>query len=133
MGGYKIAMSSTGAACIFLLLALASAINICPGEGPRYGDYKCNHDSTHRVCARLKNASGDKLQWGSGDFCICMWATARLISQVGCANVHLDCSATDVSYVMGKYSDGGVDLKPAKDCLASKCPHLMRDQTNVEV
>merc|ERR1711937_136346 len=140
-----------------LLVALASAINICPGEGPRYGDYKCNHDSTHRVCARLKNTSGEKLQWGSGDFwaitrqpdwssqvgsdpknpggdwCICMWATARLISQVGCANVHLDCSATDVSYVMGKYSDGGVDLKPAKDCLASKCPHLMRDQTNVEV
>merc|ERR1712118_206084 len=107
MGDYKIAMSSTGAACIFLLLALASAINICPGEGPRYGDYKCNHDSTHRVCARLKNTSGEKLQWGSGDFwaitsqpdwssqvgsdpknpggdwCICMWATARLISQVG--------------------------------------------------
>merc|ERR1712023_306964 len=104
MGEDEIAMSSTGAVCVFLLLALASAINICPGEGPRYGDYKCNHDSTHRVCARLKNPSGEKLQWGSGDFwaitrqpdwssqvgsdpknpggdwCICMWATARLIS-----------------------------------------------------
>merc|ERR1711968_316076 len=82
MGEDKIAMSSTGAACVFLLLALASAINICPGEGPRYGDYKCNHDATHRVCARLKNTSGEKLQWGSGDF----WAITRQpdwSSQVG--------------------------------------------------
>merc|ERR1712179_491068 len=26
-------------------------IAACPGEGPRYGDYKCIHDRTHRVCA----------------------------------------------------------------------------------
>ena len=28
-------------------------IKVCPGEGPRYGDFKCNHDGTHRVCAQL--------------------------------------------------------------------------------
>ena len=28
-------------------------IEVCPGEGPRYGDFKCNHDGTHRVCAKL--------------------------------------------------------------------------------
>merc|ERR1719461_1171189 len=28
-------------------------IAACPGEGPRYGDYKCIHDRTHRVCAKL--------------------------------------------------------------------------------
>merc|ERR1712195_284344 len=122
-----------------------SAVSKCPGEGPRYGDYKCNHDQTHRVCARLKDAKGAKKQWGSGDFwaitqqpdwsasvrqdpknpggdwCICMWATAKLIKEVGCENVHLDCGATDVAFVMGKYTDGGHDLEPAKNCLATKC------------
>merc|ERR1712100_148586 len=145
MGDYKIAMSSTGAACIFLLLALASAINICPGEGPRYGDYKCNHDSTHRVCARLKDNSGNKISWGGGDFwqitqqpdwsssvgsdsnnpggdwCISMWATASLIEKVGCSNVHIDCGATDVSYVLPQYTDGGHNLDAAKSCITSKC------------
>merc|ERR1711918_132296 len=130
MGGYKIAMSSTGAACIFLLLALASAINICPGEGPRYGDYKCNHDSTHRVCARLKNSDGSKKQWGNRDFwqitgqsdwsnkvgddsnnpgggwCICMWAFDTIVDEVGCSNVHIDCGATDKAFVQGTTSDG---------------------------
>ena len=24
------------------------ALAPCPGEGPRYGDYKCDHDRTHR-------------------------------------------------------------------------------------
>merc|ERR1712224_159190 len=123
---------------LFLLLPLVACINVCPGEGPRYGDFKCNHDGTHRVCARLKNPDGSKVQWGEGgdfwaitrqpdwsqhvgsspsnpggDWCICMWATATLISEVGCANVHLDCGATDINYVLSKYSDGGVDLMPA--------------------
>jgi|688.fasta_scaffold362814_1 hypothetical protein len=26
-------------------------IEVCPGESDRYGDFKCNHDNTHRVCA----------------------------------------------------------------------------------
>jgi len=50
-----------------------------------------------------------------------MWATAKLIQSVGCDNVHLDCSATDLSYVMSKYTDGGHDLAPAKTCLQHKC------------
>ena len=32
-----------------------------------------------------------------------MWATARLIATVGCDNVHLNCAATDVSYVEKQY------------------------------
>ena len=35
------------------------------------GDYKCNHDSTHRVCAKLvDNSNGEckHLKWGSKDF-----------------------------------------------------------------
>ena len=30
-----------------------STVSVCPGEGDRYGDFKCNHDKTHRVCAQL--------------------------------------------------------------------------------
>ena len=44
---------------------------MCQGEGPRYGDFKCNHDSTHRVCAHLVDNSGGKckeLSWGKGTF-----------------------------------------------------------------
>merc|ERR1719311_2036930 len=89
--------------------AAAQAVDVCKGEGDRYGDYKCNHDSTHRVCAELKKADGTKQMWSNGkdfwqttgqpdwssevgkvaanpggDWCICMWATASLIHQVGC-------------------------------------------------
>ncbi|CAK9090619.1 unnamed protein product [Durusdinium trenchii] len=53
-----------------------------------------------------------------------MWATARLIATVGCENVHLRCDATDVAYVEKSYSDGGVDLAPAKECLQKKCNSL---------
>ena len=43
---------------LVLLLALVataagSEVAVCPGEGPRYGDFKCNHDDTHHVCAQL--------------------------------------------------------------------------------
>ena len=101
-------------------------ISVCPGEGncpslkknlsnifsgARYGDFKCIHDRTHRVCAKLVEdpesctaLSWDALgqsfwdltrqqrwNWSSricsapnpGDsWCICMWATASLIRQV---------------------------------------------------
>lgn len=132
-----------------LLGVQATEVVACPGESDRYGDHKCNHDETHRVCATLLDGSGKPAAWGSdgknfweitgqeafmwdqeirdnkGDsWCICMWATAHLISSVGCDNVHLNCAATDVSHVMDSYEDGGVDLKPAKDCLAKKCPAL---------
>ena len=43
------------------------------------------------------------------------------VSQVGCDNVHINCPATDVSHVMSSYSDGGWNLKEAKDCLQRKC------------
>ena len=35
------------------------------------GDYKCNHDATHRVCAQLVDNEGGKckkLKWGSKNF-----------------------------------------------------------------
>ena len=80
------------------------------------GDYKCNRDSTHRVCAKLVDNQDGKckrLKWGSQNFweltdqvqydwsklicsnqgrfgqkpsgehwCICMWATEKLINKV---------------------------------------------------
>lgn len=137
-------------------------VEICPGEGPRYGDFKCNHDITHRVCARLvDNSEGqcEELSWDKekesfwkitnqeqynwkdricggpnpGDsWCICMWATASLISRVGCENVHIHCKSTDVQYILDKYIDRGVDgtvdLTPAKECLEKKCVHT-QDET----
>ena len=132
----------------FLGSAVPSTVEVCPGEGPRYGDFKCNHDGTHRVCAQLiDNTSHAPLKWGTGDFwdltgqkafqwsdrivappnpgdswCICMWATASLIKQAGCDNVHLRCDSTDVAYVLGQYHDGGVELSAAHDCLEKKCP-----------
>merc|ERR1712086_72366 len=126
-------------------ITAAASVNSCPGEGARYGDFKCNHDPTHRVCAKLKDGSGNKVMWGNkdfwqltgqsdwsssvgsaannpgGDWCICMWATASLISQVGCESVHIDCGATDTSYMMQKYTDSGQDLTSAKNCLHTKC------------
>jgi hypothetical protein len=130
---------------LVLALGCANAIDVCPGESARYGDHKCNHDGTHRVCARLLDKAGAPLKWGAqgsfweitgqtafqwddqirannGDsWCICMWATARLIEEAGCDNVHLRCDSTDVQYVMGKYHDGGVKLSAAQDCLVKKC------------
>uniref|UniRef100_A0A7S2BL40 Uncharacterized protein n=1 Tax=Alexandrium andersonii TaxID=327968 RepID=A0A7S2BL40_9DINO len=123
-----------------------SDIAVCPGEGDRYIDHKCNHDPTHRVCAQLLDSQGQPLKWGpKGDFwkitgqeefkwdadiranhgdswCICMWATANMITEVGCDNVHLRCDSTDLKWVLKSYSDGGVDLAPAKKCLQKKCP-----------
>lgn len=127
----------------------AAEVEVCPGEGPRYGDFKCNHDGTHRVCAKLIESSADAtpLSWGpAGDFwqitgqkafqwndriaaapnpgdswCICMWATASLIEKVGCDNVHLRCDATDVNFVLSSYHDGGHQLDAAHACIRKKC------------
>merc|ERR1711997_670700 len=125
-------------------------ISVCPGEGPRYGDYKCIHDRTHRVCAKLVDnpTSCNELSWNEngqsfwditgqqrwnwkdricatpnpGDsWCICMWATANLIRSVGCDNVHIHCAATDVNHVLNSWSDGGWNLQEAKSCLQRKC------------
>lgn len=124
---------------------LGSDVAVCPGEGGRYGDHKCNHDPTHRVCAQLLDADGSPSNWGKGNFweitgqtafqwdddikanngdswCICMWATASLIEAAGCENIHIHCESTDVSYVLAQYQDGGTDLSPAHSCLQQKCP-----------
>merc|ERR1719230_1341692 len=131
-------LSPVALAAMTILFGFTSAgdVAVCPGEGDRYGDHKCNHDPTHRVCAQLLDGSGQPLSWGKGDFweitgqkpfqwddeiranggdswCICMWATARLIDSAGCDAVHLNCAATDVAYVLDSYNDGGVDLAPA--------------------
>ena len=129
--GTSDARSTTAAmlsAAAFLGSAVPSTVEVCPGEGPRYGDFKCNHDGTHRVCAQLvDNVTHAPLKWGTGDFwdltgqkafewsdkivaapnpgdswCICMWATASLIKQAGCDNVHLRCDSTDVAYVLNQ-------------------------------
>eukprot|EP00416_Gambierdiscus_australes_P043301 CAMPEP_0171101394 /NCGR_PEP_ID=MMETSP0766_2-20121228/54884_1 /TAXON_ID=439317 /ORGANISM="Gambierdiscus australes, Strain CAWD 149" /LENGTH=148 /DNA_ID=CAMNT_0011561431 /DNA_START=48 /DNA_END=494 /DNA_ORIENTATION=- len=128
-----------------LQAGLQGDVSVCPGEGARYGDHKCNHDPTHRVCAQLLDSADKPLSWGpKGDFweitgqkafqwdkqiienngdswCICMWASAKLITSVGCENVHIRCDATDVPYILKQYTDGGVDLEPAKQCLQQKC------------
>ena len=87
-------------------------LNFCSDlSGPRYGDFKCDHDGTHRVCAKLvdNSTSCTELSWNDdgksfwditgqqrwnwkesicsepnpGDsWCICMWATANLIKEV---------------------------------------------------
>lgn len=101
-------------------------IEVCPGEGPRYGDFRCHHDNTHRVCAQLLDADGSPLQWGpKGDFwlitgqkewqwdhqirsapnpgdswCICMWAFARVVNTVGCDKVPIRCESTDVDFLL---------------------------------
>jgi hypothetical protein len=130
--------------------AVASDLSACPGEGPRYGDYKCNHDYTHRVCAKLVDNTNHQckpLSWGNKDFwdltgqkqfewssnicaepnpgdswCICMWAFARTIQQVGCDNVHIHCGSTDVDHLLRNYHDGRVNLDEAHACIKTKCP-----------
>ena len=36
---------------LLMLLTMVYSIDICPGD--TRGDRKCNHDSTHRVCANM--------------------------------------------------------------------------------
>ncbi|CAD7964161.1 unnamed protein product [Amoebophrya sp. A25] len=140
-------------------LCEAGDVAVCQGEGPRYGDFKCNHDGTHRVCATLvknntatveastRNTACEPLAWDNGrnfweitgqarwqwndkicsapnpgtNWCICMWAFARLIDEVGCDNTHIDCAGTDVDFVLAQYRDGSVKLGTAHTCLREKC------------
>ena len=50
---------------VLSVLSHSGDVAVCPGEGPRYGDYKCNHDRTHRVCAKLVDNPQDckELSW----------------------------------------------------------------------
>jgi len=138
--------------CYTMINCAYPPVEPCPGEGPRYGDFKCDHDRTHRVCAKLvDNSNGqckelawnedqqsfwqitrqERWNWKSricygpnpGDsWCICMWATENLIRKVGCDNVHINCAATDVPYLLRSERDGGWDLKIARECIQRKCP-----------
>ncbi|XP_063685543.1 uncharacterized protein LOC134819509 isoform X2 [Bolinopsis microptera] len=143
-----------GLGCAMITIGISGypPIQPCPGEGPRYGDFKCNHDRTHRVCAQLvDNSEGQckELAWNDdqqsfwqitgqqkwnwktnicnppnpGDsWCICMWATESLIAKVGCDNVHINCEATDIPYLLRSVSDGGWDLSTSRECIKKKCP-----------
>merc|ERR1711887_72138 len=117
----------------------------CPGD--TRGDRRCNHDSTHRVCAKIgvegtsfweftgqRSWCGTKGSYGGRygslprcpasdpTWCICKWATARWIAGEGCGeNVQFDCEATDVCDLKASYTDFSVDLQPAHDCIEIKC------------
>merc|ERR1711988_314899 len=145
-----------------LVLSLMSAVTShwnpliapCSGEGPRYGDYKCIHDRTHRVCAKLveDSQSCEEVRWprpGSSEavsfwditgqqrwnwkrsvcqgpnpgdsWCICMWAAANLVAEVGCDNMELNCAATDMDYVLRANYDWRWNLSNFKSCLRQKC------------
>lgn len=120
---------------------LARNLQPCPGD--TRGDGRCNHDDTHRVCAKIGVAGTSFWQhtgqtswcgndnYGDGQiacpedkptWCICKWATADWIKGEGCNdNVEFDCDATDVCDLKQTYTDGNVDLQPAHDCMAQKC------------
>jgi len=131
----------------FLLVAIftVEALKPCPGD--TRGDKRCNHDDTHRVCAKIgvegtsfwkftgqKSWCGTKGYYGGPNgsqercpkdeptWCICKWATAKWIKGQGCDDtVQFDCEATDVCNLKASYDDFKVDLKPAHDCMAIKC------------
>jgi len=133
---------------VLIAAALAmSAEALAPCLGDTRGDRRCNHDPTHRVCAKIGvpdttfwQYTGQKSWCGTighyggeyGDqsrcpseeptWCICKWATAAWIKHNGCgADVEFDCAATDVCNLRDSYDDFGEDLKPAHDCMMKKC------------
>merc|ERR1711992_15950 len=131
---------------LLVIFTFCSALEPCPGD--TRGDKRCNHDSTHRVCAKigLKGTSfwdftGQNSWCGSvsryGDqndgslrcppeepsWCICKWATAKWIKGEGCNDdVKFVCEATDVCDLKNSYKDFDVKLQPAHDCMMKKCP-----------
>lgn len=138
--------------CLVLLAllpheALSTLKQIKPCPGDTRGDRRCNHDPTHRVCAKIGDPGTSfwkftqQTSWcGSvsdyGDvndgkqrcpldtptWCICKWATAKWIKGEGCnEHVQFDCEATDVCDLKASYVDYSVDLKPAHDCMMKKC------------
>mmetsp|Transcript_120575 Transcript_120575/g.240084 ORF Transcript_120575/g.240084 Transcript_120575/m.240084 type:complete len:158 (-) Transcript_120575:160-633(-) len=116
-------------------------VHPCPGDTREDG--RCNKDDTHRVCAKIgvddtsfwtftgqSKWCGEDI-YGTGaiacppekpTWCICKWATARWIQGEGCTDsVQFDCSATDVCNLKKSYTDNGTELKPAHDCMKTKC------------
>jgi len=134
---------------LLLVLALTawSAAGLVPCPGDTRGDRRCNHDPTHRVCAKIGiegtsfwkftgqtswcgtigyygGPYGDKPRCPKDKptWCICKWATARWIAGEGCKDtVEFDCAATDVCNLKASYQDYNVNLKPAHDCMMIKC------------
>lgn len=130
-----------------LLLWIVGALSIDPCPGDTRGDRRCNHDSTHRVCASIGIPetsfwifTGQRSWCGSighygGPFgnlprcppeqptwCICKWALARWIEGQGCDSVDIDCDATDVCNLKQSYVDYSVQLEEAHRCVEKKCP-----------
>ena len=131
------------------LLLGATVGDIAPCPGDTRGDRRCNHDFTHRVCAKIglpttsfwSFTGQESIKWcgtrghyggkyGSDvrcpleepTWCICKWATARWIKGEGCnENIQFDCDATDVCDLKLSYTDGGENLGPAHDCMEKKC------------
>eukprot|EP00928_Gymnodinium_smaydae_P079045 TRINITY_DN63065_c0_g1_i1.p1 TRINITY_DN63065_c0_g1~~TRINITY_DN63065_c0_g1_i1.p1 ORF type:complete len:262 (+),score=4.54 TRINITY_DN63065_c0_g1_i1:37-822(+) len=121
--------------CLSLMSLQTSALDPCAGD-TQFGT--CDQDETHRVCAQLLDKrTGEPLVWeratgknfwqitgqtavqwdadiraaGGTHWCICMWATDELIDAVHCDNVHIDCPATDVQYVLNHYETKKDDIK----------------------
>lgn len=136
--------------CLFLsLFALLpqDALMLKPCPGDTRGDRRCNHDETHRVCAKIgvpntsfwrftqqsswcgsisdyrdQNDGMIRCPLNNPTWCICKWATAQWIKGEGCNdNIQFDCKATDVCNLKASYTDFDVNLKPAHDCMMKKC------------
>jgi len=81
-----------------------------------------------RICDDSRENKGE--HW-----CICMWATADLINDLGCDAVTINCAATSIEYIMSKdkYKDAGRELTKEKECLEQKCkdefPQYFTDAT----
>ena len=120
-------------------------------QGDTRGDRRCNHDVTHRVCAKIgmpttsfwqftgqRSWCNTRGRYGgtygnnmrcpltAPTWCICKWATASWIKGEGCnANIDIDCAATDICATQNglffSYNDFSTDLHPARECAKSKC------------
>jgi phytoene synthase len=117
-------------------------LDFCPGDQ----NSKCNYDNDHRICAQLLDKEGKPLNWatqgniqqlvpnldsqissGMGDAskCINISTTAKIIKQVGCENMQINCDATDLKMVTARnwwaYLWRGHSLAPAVNCLQKIC------------
>ena len=58
--------------------------------------------------------------------------------QVKCDNVHFQCEATDVNYILGKYHDTDVhgdkiEITNAKCCMLKKCGSFVTKETKKKI
>lgn len=134
--------------CLILCILFSQVYSLSVCLGDTRGDRKCNHDSTHRVCAMigLKDTSfwhfTNQKSWcntrghyygpyghmprcppDNPTWCICKWALAKWIAGEGCDSVQIDCQATDICNLKNSYSDYNVILTGAHECVEQKCPN----------